>query len=365
MYDNILMESIYVEKLYSEFINTVNRYKNLNRSSIFCRYLNINAEASNYDKEAMSTFDRYNSGIQYDIYDYTPLYYSSQVINETQDNPDLVGQMFQGTLSATIYSIEIPRIEDLIIFNRAPQTGLEIFRVDHIRASINAIQSNPNTHWFELTLEYAPIVDLSKLNYLNHYSYCLPMQKNIFFEDFKELIQDTTVLSKQFHEFQKLHFNKTYELYTYKTENGHEIAPLFENKIIYQFLATKNFYRDHFANIYRPFGIFKYGEIDCLHIDSEQIVFYSPDTKTFLNGFTKTIQEVENPINIYELCHLIRLWIWYQDREKYPLYKEPENSIYPQIESTDSCLTIANPKLEDGIKMTIDVSKLDINTFGD
>ena len=361
MYDNIYGETLYVEKLYGEYISFVNRYQNINRQSVFCRYLNINKMASSYNEVANTTFDRYNSGIQYDIYDYTPLFYSSQIINEASDVSDLKGQMFQGSLNTIIYSIEKPRIEDLIIFNRNPQKGIEIFRVDHIRSSINAMNSNPNANWFELTLEYAPIIDISKLNILNHYVYSLSMQKNIFLSEFKRMINETERMNLLLKSLES-NFDKNIELYYYE-ENGIKIAPLYENNIIYRFLATKSEYQDHFDNILRPYGVGYYPNDGFFDITNNSILSQYIVPNDII--FPSQILEQNIPVNLFQMVSLIQMWIWERNRMDYKFYEPAKSSIYPIIEKNIECNLTTAIKTDTKLGLNIDISKLPMNTYKD
>ena len=363
MFDNIFGETLYIEKLYGEYISFVNRYQNFNRQSAFCRYLNINKSASTYDISSNSTFDRYNSGIQYDIYDYTPLFYSSQVINDASDAADLKGQMFQGSLNVITYSIEKPRIEDIIIFNRPPQKGVEIFRVDHIRASINAMNSNPNAHWFELTLEYAPIIDLSKLNSLNHYVYSLTMQKNIFSTEFKRMILETEKMNELFQYLVENNFDKSKELFYY-IDNGQKIVPIYENYMIYNFLAHNSEYQEYFHNILRPYGVLNYNEqIRFLDLDSlTDLSINYPDNILFTND----ILSQDIPLNPFQMVHLIQLWIWERDKTNYPFYSPPDNSIYISKDNIVPCnLNSSTVNCDPKIGLKIDISKLPFNLYKD
>ena len=364
MYDNIFAETLYIENLYGEYISTVNRYQNVRRPSIFGRYLNINKEASVYNTDGNATFDRYNSGIQYDIYEYTPLFLTSQVLNDASDNSDLKGQQFSGPLNVTVYTIEKPRIEDLLIFNRPPQKGIEIFRVNSIRASINAMESSPNANWFELTLEYAPLIDVTKINFLNHYAYSLPLQKYVFATEFERQLKETDNMMKLLSSFSDSNFNKKYELYTYRLDNGKLIAPLLENRLIYNFLATKSEYQDHFNNIPRPYGCHSHGGWDdpgdyALDISDGNLIHYIPSSIEFVNH----ISEQLTPPNIYQVGHLIGLWIWDRDRARYPEYKPKQNSIFPNLEYRVNNDLAAVTKCVPKVGLTVDVSKLPLNSF--
>ena len=364
MFDNVLPESVYIEELYGEYLTFVNRYQNLRRASIFGKYLNINKAASGYDDNVKSTFDRYESGVQYDIYDYTPFFYTAQVINEGQNVPDLKGQMFQGSLNLIIYTINEPRIEDLVIFNRPPQKGVEIFRVDHIRASINAMASVPNANWFELTLDYAPLVNLDKLNYLNHYAYSLPMQKYIYASDFYRQVKETEHMNKLFYDFYLTCFDYKNELYFYLDHDNNKIAPLYENKLIYNFLALKNQYQDHFNNIPRPFGIKSFKEPSgYLNLNTQNKEEWNLEDSF---DFVETILYQTEKINVFQAVHLIGLWIWDRDRILYPEYKPPENGIYPNLsKKSKNGLNSNNTFCNNPVGLMTDVSKLPINTFKD
>lgn len=358
MFNNTLVETLYVENVYGEYLRYVNQYHNVERKSVFCRYLNINEAASGFNNDANATFDRYNSGVQYDIYDYTPSFYTSQIINDAGDVPDLKGQMFSGSLTVTLYTIQKPRIEDIIIFNRAPQQGEEIFRVDHVRAALNAMNSNPGAYWFELVLEYAPLVNVSQLNFLNHYVYTMPMQKYIDHKDFVRVVKETDHMLMLLKEFEKLTFNNKLELYTYEY-GGQTFAPLLENNIIYTFLATKNEYQDHFDTIKRPYGVKQIGNTGYYNLKTKEIF---PVLVTPQINFVNTIEDQSLPVSIFEIVHLIRLWIWERQRDKFPAYKVPEESIYPDISGPRIGLTSKNTLCRPGIGLSVDVSSLPLKT---
>lgn len=365
MFDNILGETLYVEKIYGEYISFVNRYQNLNRQSVFCRYYNINKEASTYNIDVAATFDRYNSGIQYDIYNYTPLFYASQLVNDHSDVTDLKGQMFQGSLTVNIYSINKPRIEDIIVFNQPPQDGKEIFRVEHVRASINAMTSIPNANWFELTLEYAPLVDVSKLNLLNEYVYSLPLQKNIFKKEFERQVLETERMNDLFKYLLDYNFDYKKELFYFTLPDiDKKIVPVYENRILYKFLATKSEYQDHFHQINRPFGILDiphtYNYLDLNTLEEIEDINIKEHIK--INP-TKDILSQNLPISLFQMVHLIQLWIWERDRLSYPYFKAKDNLIYPDLDKLNPCNLDSLIKCDPGTGLRIDISKLPLNTF--
>lgn len=315
MFENALYETPYVEQIYTEYLTHINRYHNLKRSSIFCRYYNINKSASTFNSETGVTFDRYNSGVLYDVYDYTPLQSLTNIVNESANEEDVAGQKFIANADMTIYTIKEPRIEDLVVFNSAPLDGSEIFRVSNIRASLNSMHSNPNINWFQCSIEYAPIVDISKINILNHYVYCLPMQKYLFHDDFTRFVKNVQVFNKILTTFEKLWFDNYQELY-YINYNGIKYYPKYENKVLYEFLAKKNFLSDQFSNIKRPYSVSHISDMelktDCLE---EEYCSYYQQKQHNVN-----ISELDEnyPYDIFDICEIIHQWQWYLNYEKYP-----------------------------------------------
>ena len=245
MFNNTFIETLLIEQYHSEFFKLINYYQNLNRNSIFCRYFNINKFESTYNKDSDGTYDRFHSGLKYDIYDYTPLYYTSQISNDPIDQQDLSGQMISGNLTLTVYTINNVSIDDLIVFPYTPQNEYEIFRISNFKLVINSKYATPSVNWYELTLEYAPIIDYKKLSILNHYVYDLPLQKYLFLEDFKKTLEETKQLETAFNNF-KHYFDPFTELYYYTSKIGKQISPLKQNNIVYDFLSKINISKNHF-----------------------------------------------------------------------------------------------------------------------
>ena len=296
MYENVLAETSLVEEIYQEYLTLVNYYKNIKRPSIFIRYLNVSVDNSIYDINLEGVFDRYNSGVKYDVYDYTPMYYTSQVLNDPAANVDLTGQVFNGYLNVVTYTIAKPRIEDLIVLAYPPQGGGEIFRVSNVRASLNAINSTPTVNWNELTLEYAPLTEIEKLNLLNRYVYSLAEESYMFYDSFLTYIKQLEKLSSLFSLMQSS-FNSSFEGYYYN-----DVIPLYENNIIYEFLTTMSKYAKYFETSKRPFVIKNYGTTTCIDLSGEAITCPS------ITPTTQSILEYSGTINIYDLAALVQKW---------------------------------------------------------
>jgi len=342
MFNNVFVETVLIEQYHSEYFKIINYYQNLNRNSIFCRYLNINKPESSFNHNFDGSFDRFHSGIRYDIFDYTPLYYVSQSVNDPTDQQDLVGQMLQGNITVTVYTIKEISIDDLLVFSYNPQREYEIFRVSNFRIVINSKYSNPSVNWYELTLEYAPIIDYKKLNILNHYVYDLTLQKYLFLEDFRRTIEDTKKMELLFDGL-KAFFDPYTELYYYISNSGLKIAPLNQNYQIHNFLAKLSIYKNHFTFKLDPFGIHNYNNnntflnidtcdsVDMLNITNDvniNYLKYDPILNDIipidLNYYDSVlISTYSNNINVFDFCELIKKWIWYQDHIKYPIVNSP------------------------------------------
>lgn len=338
MFDNSLQETPYVEQLYTEYLQQINRYKNLYRQSVFCRYYNINIKLSDFDSKVNGTFDRYNSGIMYDVYDYTPLFSVTPIVNESENSEDMFGQKFIANADITTYTINEPRIEDLVIFNNKPNDGNEIFRVINIRASINSMNSDPNIHYFQSSIEYAPIVDLSKLNIMNRYCYCLPMEKYLFQNDFVEFVKNVSLFNKILNKFQYKFFDTYHELY-FVNINGNCFFPKYENRIIYDFLAKRNFLSDQFASIKRPYTVTQFTKKQLKNdaLDNNYISFYK--NKSYKVNIANLDENY--PYDIFDICDIINQWIWYYNYEKYPVIKK-ESNIYFNSEDKEYDIEILN-----------------------
>lgn len=361
MIENSLYETPYVEQIYTEFLTQINRYQNKNRRSIFCRYYNINANASDYNTETGATFDRYGSGILYDIYDYTPLYTLTPIVNETMNDEETTGQRFVANSDITIYTIKEPHIEDLVVFNNKPLDGSEIFRVSNIRASINSMNSDPNTYWFQNSIEYANVIDLSKIHTLNHYVYSVPMERYLLHDDFTRFVKNVENFNKVLKKFEQNYFDEYQELF-FIWINGQKFYPKYENKIIYNFLATKNFLTDQFITIKRPYSVsyISQQEIKCDCI-SEVYTDYCR-CKNYKADISKL--NIDYNYDVFDISNMISDWIWYYNYEKYP--SECSNSEVPNyILDSNNIFELDGLLYNPGknSNLIVDVRKLPSNTI--
>jgi len=326
MHNNVLNELILVEEYYNEYLHLIHTYQNVTRQSIFCRYYNINKSFTTYKSGIEATFDHYNSGIKYDLFEYTPLFYSSQVVNDGQDHPDLMGQMYLGNLNVVIYSIDEPSIEDLITFPYAPNTASEIFRVTNIRVPINAKTSKQKLNWYELTLETAPIKDINRLATLNRWVYALNLEKNIYYHDFQRMIKEITKLEEYIGIINESFDQRTELFYYIDPITGQHIAPLAENALVYDFLTTVSGYYREFNTSYRPFGVDTYGLVGNIDTITRQNVPYEyHGAQLYDGGYDAELGKIivttpdtaklnilnyDGEINIFTITRLLNTWVW-------------------------------------------------------
>ncbi len=326
MYNNVLTELILTEQYYDEYLNLIKTYQNFNRQSIFCRYYNINKSFTTYHVGTDASYDHYNSGINYDVFEYMPLFYASQIVNDSQDQADLMGQMYLGNLNVVIYTIDEPMIEDLITFPYKPNTASEIFRVSNIRVAINAKSSERKLNWYELTLETAPISELNRLKIINRWVYSLNLQKNVLYHDFDRMMKELMKLEECFKIINTTFDQKTELFYYIDPISKLKVAPLAENAILFDLLATISGYFREFNTSYIPFGVHKYGITGNINIATQKQIQYDyHGAKLYDGGYDPKIQSIivttqdtaklnilnYNQIaNIYDVVKLMNAWVW-------------------------------------------------------
>jgi hypothetical protein len=245
---NLLSESSTVSDYYTQYLDTILKYQNFKRNSIFIRYLNVNGDVSVYEEADETSFDRYKSGVTFDVYDNTPAFLINQSINNSVDRSDINGVRLDGEISIVIYTIDAPRIHDLVIFPYSPLKEDEIFRVKALSVAYSNVDK---IKYFTLQLEYAPTNNITDLNIGNLYAYSLILEQNIYQTKYKRIREESIILNKY---LELLKFDEKSELY-YFEENEYKIAPFEINKKIYDFLAYNENYKQYFTNIKQPFGI--------------------------------------------------------------------------------------------------------------
>lgn len=182
---NSLSDPHLVSQYHQEYLNLIKVYSNYKRTGSFIRYYNINFDDSVKHPDTLSTFDLYSlNSIKFDIYELTPTFNISPIVSSTSSIAEKKGQMYDGVTTIALYTIKVPRINDIITFYDPVKSG-EIYRVNNIRTSINAYYSDPKLTWYEMDLEVAPIKDTSQLKISKHYIFDSHKEKYYNYEDFK------------------------------------------------------------------------------------------------------------------------------------------------------------------------------------
>lgn len=256
---NALYDPQQIQTYHNEYLKLINFYMNTKRPSIFVRYFNIDIDQSIYDDKLEATYDLYHvSNIKFNIYDFTPSYYLAPVVNAATNVSDLRGQMMDATSSIVVYSIKSPRIHDLVTFYGPVKSG-EIFRVTGIRTPVNAIHSDPTVGWFELELEYAPIVTAQELKIINHYVYDLSEEKYITYENYQDFIARIKKCEDILDKLLK-YYDPYNDLYQFN-----QLAPVEVNEAIIFF---KKNYVTKYKRIYEKYNL-PYGYLDKMNFTQQ------------------------------------------------------------------------------------------------
>ena len=267
---NVTNEPKLIQDYNTEYYRLINQYSNIKRSANFVKYYNLAFDISPNKEITHETFDFYTkTQSKWDIYDLTPMQIISAIQNTPENNPDLKGQMILSATTILTYTIENPRIGDLVTFYK-PAESEEVLRVMNIRLQLNSNFSSEPVKWYELDLETAPIKysNLSQLLKNNHYVYDLTIEKNVKYEYYKEFVQKMNNLKELLEDLNKLYLCEA-DLYL---SDGEIVSEL--NELL--FFIKKNFdnrYHRLLEGIRSPFGYwdkydFKYPTLESMDFDS-------------------------------------------------------------------------------------------------
>ena len=287
--NTILHDQFLVNQYSKEYLETINKYMNASRKSIYVKYYNLNLLASEYNNELLSTFDKFKlSELKYDLYDHTPAFNINPISNRSSNVTDLNGQRFDGASSITIYTIKEPRINDIICFY-APFNTTQYFTVVNITTSIPIMCNQVEVLSFELELDYAPIKNIEDIKLRNHYVYDPSKEKYLTFDQYKEYIlfvNDVIEFTNTLNNFYS-HFYDLYICYNYISIEINEM-------IFYLKSFFDKDYKRIFPHCYSPFGYldmiitnypFKYNSLDDISFENGLSIY---------NLETKTITEYDN-----------------------------------------------------------------------
>ncbi len=303
---DVLSDPILVSQFHEDYLSLINFYDDHKRPSTFIKYFNINYDESIRHNDTQSTFDLYNiSEIKFDVYDFTPTYNISPIVNSSTNSPERKGQMFDGVTSIVTYTINVPRINDIVVFYRPISAG-EIYRVSNIRTPINAYHSDPKATWYEMDLEIAPIKDTSKLKISKHYIYDIEKETYHSYNEYQykmSVIEALNILISNINN----RYSYFYDLYCID-----KIVPLCSNFAISYFKehSTSN---DHFVRVFddlkKPYGfLYRFSNMSPIYSFENPILVYNFDTglieeyiwdRTIESNLNSLLLDTENLYNLF------------------------------------------------------------------
>jgi len=257
---NLITEPVSTSQYYTEYMQTILRYKSQTQKGIFIRDYNINVASSGNSTNTKSSMDSRSEFI-YDVFEYTPVWSVDEVTDEIEDNPEKMGLSFSGITGITVHSITHPRVHDIISFSYPPYTLEHAYRVKGISTSLNA--RDAGIYVFKLELENAfNVSDLSKLNVADTFVYSMVDNINITRLKYESIMREHSMISPI---LKSLSFDSNLELYYYVDSNGNKISPLDSNMQLHS-LLSKNNIRQYFgldanSSFIVPWGITSYTSI--------------------------------------------------------------------------------------------------------
>jgi len=252
----------YTLNQFSEYVDLVRYYLNSKTLSVPIRYFNIDMKKSIYDENALSTFNQFKhklSGIYYNVYEFTPAFYTSPLIYATTFEFDKDGSRFSAPLSISTYTIEKVYIGDLVQFYEPNTQKHVFFRVSNYRVPLNTIDKLPI---YEIDLEPAPIdvkvnddnSILASININKRYIYDYSIEKYILYEDFIKKYYIHKFLEEKISLFlnSKLNSLELIEIYNDKTNQNEIYYEI--NYYLYKKISNYNKKFKQLVKIKIPFG---------------------------------------------------------------------------------------------------------------
>ena len=242
-----------VQNINTEYYKLINFYSNIKRSSVFIKYYNLDMIDSPKKPDTDETYDFYTkTRNKWDVYDLTPTQIISAIQNSPEINPDLKGQQIISATTILVYTLDNPRIGDLVVMYK-PVESNEVLRVTNVRLQLNSRYSSEPIKWFELDLESAPIKyeNLDKLLVNNHYVYDLTLERNIEYQKYQEYIKKLNRIKDLLNYFKGFYVSSL-DLYQINCKTYMETNEL----IFYIKKEFDNKYHRLFEDIYAPWGYY-------------------------------------------------------------------------------------------------------------
>ena len=150
----VLDEPKLIQKYNTEYYRLINFYSNVRRTANFVKYYNLAMDDSPRKDITFETYDDYiKTQSKWDIYDLTPMQIISAIQNTPDNNMDLKGQSIISATTIQLYTIDNPRIGDLVTFYK-PAESEEVLRVMNVRLQLNSNFSTEPLKLYEVDLNF-------------------------------------------------------------------------------------------------------------------------------------------------------------------------------------------------------------------
>ena len=262
----VLDEPRLIQEYSTELFRLTNYYSNLKRTAIFVKYYNLAMDESPRKDVTLETYDDYiKTQNRWNIYELTPVQIMGAIQNTPENAIDLKGHSILSATTMQLYTIDNPRIGDLVTFYK-PSKSEEVLRVVGIRMQLNSNYSTEPMKFYEVDLETAPIKysNVPQLLKHNHFVYDLTIERNVEYTYYKEYIQQMKKLEELLEEL------KPYYLHQHDFYGADGSAVCEVNELMY-FVKAKfnNKYYRLFENVRSPYGYwdhydFKYDSVESI-----------------------------------------------------------------------------------------------------
>ena len=263
---NVLDEPRLIQEYSTEYFRLVNFYSNLKRTAIFIKYYNHAIKESPRKDITLETYDDYiKTQNKWDIYELTPVQIIGAIQNTPENAIDLKGHSILSATTVQLYTIDNPRIGDLVTFYK-PSESEEVLRVMNVRMQLNSNYSTEPMKYYEVDLETAPIKysNVPQLLKNNHFVYDLTIERNVEYSYYKEYIQQMKSLEVILEELKKFYLHQ-HDFY------GADGCAVCEVNELMHFVKARfnNKYFRLFEKVMSPYGYwdhygFKYENIEDL-----------------------------------------------------------------------------------------------------
>jgi hypothetical protein len=217
-------------------------------------------------------------------------------VNRSGEMPDQQGVQWTGTSSVVIYTIQYPKVHDLITFYKPHDTN-DIFRVVNISTALNSYKSVP---FYELELEYAPLSTLTNLKIKDEFIYNLAQETNLHKKEYLNNLQYLENIHSIMLSLYTKYYNSYLDVYII---NNYIISVL--NELIYSIKSNYNIDFNRVLNkVKSPHGYKYYFEESVFNNNFNDLNFanmpaYNLELNTIENIDITSYNEIIDLYNMY------------------------------------------------------------------